>query len=314
MNFLEKAKHFVSVIMPLLIGVSAINFVINWVESPPFTSLTIGGKLLWLVWLALPILLFGLHKVSGGPSIGEKKNEMYQFFFNGLKIVILILLCIGLIGVYAIMTSTDAGPDAIYNAVGLGIAVIWACIFLGYFVWAVYFYNINLGLTEEEWIKIDAAKEAKRNGDYYAQSDLDDEPKYNPYHSETFGLPGGTVRGMIAFTLLFGAIAMLVVSMGMSNELDPSSMFWDQYEFFKTAFLMMIAFYFGSRSLQYLQPSSPTTPLQQSQPMKDPVIAAVDPKPVVPRIEDVIDDQPKVPEATAQTVSTEVIDPMKPSH
>jgi len=58
---------------------------------------------------------------------------------------------------------------------------------------------------------------------------------------------------MIAFTLLFGAIAVLIVSIGMRNQWDENTVFWDQYEFFKTAFLMMIAFYFGSRSLQYLQ-------------------------------------------------------------
>lgn len=97
------------------------------------------------------------------------------------------------------------------------------------------------------------AREKKANGENYCIDDINEEPEYNPYKDETFGLPPGTARGMIAFTLLFGAIAMLIVSIGMENEIDTNAMFWGQYEFFKTAFLMMIAFYFGSRSLQYLQ-------------------------------------------------------------
>jgi hypothetical protein len=125
---------------------------------------------------------------------------------------------------------------------------------MAYFIWAIYYYNINLGIPEEVWDRINDAKEAKRAGDYYIEDDLTEEPHVNPYQSQTFGLPNGTVRGMIAFTLLFGALAMLIVSIGMENEIDPNALFWDQYDFFKTAFLMMIAFYFGTRALQYLNP------------------------------------------------------------
>ncbi len=57
---------------------------------------------------------------------------------------------------------------------------------------------------------------------------------------------------MIAFTLLFGAISLMVVSMGMDGEINENSFFWDHFEFFKTAFLMMIAFYFGDSSLKTL--------------------------------------------------------------
>ena len=186
----------------------------------------------------------------------QKETSSYIFFFSGLKAIIVILLLLGLLGVYQIFTVSDCGSCAVYQAIGLGIIVIWACVFLSYFVWAVYYYNINLGLPEEEWNKIFEAKDKKARGESYAEDDLNIEPKYNPYKDETFGLPGGTVRGMIAFTLLFGAISMLIVSIGMENQLDTNTMFWDQYEFFKTAFLMMIAFYFGSRSLQYLQGGS----------------------------------------------------------
>ncbi len=183
----------------------------------------------------------------------KQRNSLYKFFFGGLKGVVVIVLLIGIWGVYEIITNSQCGPCAVYQAIGLGIIVIWSCVFLSYFIWAIYFYNINLGLTEDDWDKIHIAKEKKSNGENYCIDDINEEPEYNPYKEETFGLPPGTVRGMIAFTLLFGAIAMLIVSIGMKNEIDTNAMFWDQYEFFKTAFLMMIAFYFGSRSLQYLQ-------------------------------------------------------------
>lgn len=186
----------------------------------------------------------------------KKRDSMSRFFFWGIRVIIFILLVLGVLGVLVIFESSDCTECAVYKAVGLGIVTVWACVFLSYFIWAIYYYNINLGLTDEEWEKIDEAKENKRHGNFYSQADIDEEPKYNPYSDQTFGLPAGTVRGMIAFTLLFGAIAMLVVSFGMTNELDPNSLFWDQYEFYKTAFLMMIAFYFGSRSLQYLKGGS----------------------------------------------------------
>ncbi len=129
------------------------------------------------------------------------------------------------------------------------------CIFICYFIWAVYFYNLNYGFSQKVWNKIEEAKENRAKGLMYNQADIDQEPKINPYKNETFGLPAGTVRGMIAFTLLFGSIAMLIVSFGMKNEIQPNGFFIDQFDFFKTAFLMMIAFYFGNHSLKYLKPT-----------------------------------------------------------
>lgn len=187
-----------------------------------------------------------------------KKDQFNTLFFNGLKLFIAILLLLGIMGIVLIMASGMEG--AIFKSIGLGIAIIWACIFLAYFVWAIYFYNINFGKTDYEWEKIYQAKEMKKLGLRLEDDDEIEEPRYNPNKDETFGLPNGTVRGMIAFTLLFGAIAMLIISMGMNSELDRNSFFWDHFEFYKTAFLMMIAFYFGSRSLQYLQKRWQTPP------------------------------------------------------
>jgi hypothetical protein len=255
----------------------------------------------------------------------KQNNSLYRFFFSGLKVIIVILLLIGILGVYSILTNSTCGPCAVYQAIGLGIIVIWACVFLAYFIWAIYYYNINLGLTEEEWDKIKEAKDKKARGENYSVDDLNVERKDNPYKEETFGLPGGTVRGMIAFTLLFGAIAMLIVSIGMENEIDTNAMFWDQYEFFKTAFLMMIAFYFGSRSLQYLQNrnnkpdgGAGKTDVDHKQP---PVVnidnIQVDPTEIFPGT-DPMDATGKTPETGSNNNNqgkdqgTNLFDPMKP--
>lgn len=207
-----------------------------------------------LITLIAFVIVYAFSR-SFKEKVEAKRNPMYNFFFYGIRVIIFITLMIGVWGIYTLMSSSDCPSCAVYQAVGLGLIIVWACIFLSYFIWAIYFYNINLGLTEEDWDRIKHAKESKRTGDFYSEEDIAEEPAYNPYKDETFGLPPGTVRGMIAFTLLFGALAMLIVSIGMNNEIPRDSIFFDQYEFFKTAFLMMIAFYFGTRSLQYLKSS-----------------------------------------------------------
>lgn len=58
---------------------------------------------------------------------------------------------------------------------------------------------------------------------------------------------------MIAFTLLMGGMALLIVSFGTEYSGVDSALLSQQFEFFETAFLMMIAFYFGDKSLKYLQ-------------------------------------------------------------
>ncbi len=206
--------------------------------------------ILMLLFISM-VWSYAYYRAAFGKKV-VKRDSMSRFFFWGIRVIILILLVLGAMGVYLVLDS-ETGSSAIFKSIGLGIVTVWSCVFLAYFIWAIYYYNINMGLTDEEWKKIDEAKEDKRLGNFYNQDDIDEEPKYNPYADQTFGLPSGTVRGMIAFTLLFGAIAMLVVSFGMTNEIDPNSFFWDQYDFYKDAFLMMIAFYFGSRSLQYLK-------------------------------------------------------------
>ena len=78
-------------------------------------------------------------------------------------------------------------------------------------------------------------------------------PKDNPHKTESLGLPNGTVRATIAISLMVGGLAMMIASLGMPDRLKTNEFFIDNFEFFKTAFLMMIAFYFGNKSLDFLK-------------------------------------------------------------
>jgi hypothetical protein len=177
-----------------------------------------------------------------------------------IALIIVLFIFLLFLGIDTILANDEETSCQVYKAIGFGMITIWVCIFICYFIWAVYFYNLNYGYSKKAWEKIDQAKSNRTNGLPFRQEDIDEQPKYNPYKDQTFGLPGGTVRGMIAFTLLFGSIAMLIVSFGMKNEVQANTFFIDQFDFFKKAFLMMIAFYFGTHSLKYLQANQTQNP------------------------------------------------------
>lgn len=183
------------------------------------------------------------------PEVRGNFNPNESFFFLGSKVLIVFLLLIGILSSLFLFLDN---PDNIFKALGILISVLWLCILLAYFFWAIFHYNIFYGKTKKFWDKVIDARERYAQGLEVKPSELE-APIENPYRGQTFGLPKGTVRGMIAFTLLFGAITLLLVSMGADSSLGRDSFFWDHFEFFETAFLMMIAFYFGSHSLKYLQ-------------------------------------------------------------
>jgi hypothetical protein len=171
-------------------------------------------------------------------------------FFKGTIVFAVILVSLAMVYSFAMYLN----QSNLFSIMGLLIMVVWIAVFMIYFVWSVYHYNINFGITDGEWKEIfKAKKEAREFGMDLPNSGIR-EPTHNPYRSQTFGLPPGTVRGMIAFTLLFGGISLLISSMG-TAEVDPNLMQLriQQFEFFETAFLMMIAFYFGDRSLKYFR-------------------------------------------------------------
>lgn len=179
----------------------------------------------------------------------ESMNPYRRKFFKAINYISVLMLVFGLIGVVMLATGSNGN---FYHAMALLMIVVWSVIFIQYFIWAVYFYNINYGYTDRDWVRIMQMRELKMLGQHVPAGSTDG-PSENPYKDQTFGLPKGTVRGMIAFTLLFGGLAMLLASMGSANEYSQNILFRDHFEFFKDAFLMMIAFYFGEKSLQYLR-------------------------------------------------------------
>lgn len=204
------------------------------------TIITALGIILWLT--------LRYFRVDDEPD-QLHQNLHHNLFFSGTRLLTMILTSVGLLGAFFVYLQ----HQNLFQALGLVVSVIWVAVFLRYFMWSVYHYNINYGLTDEDWKKIDEARRLQKMGFPVNEEDLK-APEKNPYRSQTFGLPPGTVRGMIAFTLLLGGLSLLIVSFG--NEYytgDQLALIRQQFEFFETAFLMMIAFYFGDKSLKYLQ-------------------------------------------------------------
>jgi len=166
-----------------------------------------------------------------------KYKKLMNFIF-----VILFLLVEGII--CALMYHAAWNSDInIFQQAALELILIWFGILFGYYAWAVYFYSINFGLTDQDWQGI--RKRVDDHEEVYM-------PSVNPNKDETLGLPKGTVRGSIALTLLVGALAMVIHALGLGTGISDDSFIVDYFDFFKTAFLMMIAFYFGNKSLETL--------------------------------------------------------------
>jgi N-acetylmuramoyl-L-alanine amidase len=233
--------HIISILVitvALLILISVSDFF-----PPFFTGFVIIG--------ALGVIYGVITKYINAEITGKTQgaNPYHRFFFGGTGLLTTVLTVLGLLS--ALFVYLEHGN--LFQALGLVVSVIWVAVFLRYFMWSVYHYNINYGLTDKDWEKIFEAREKEKMGFPVNEKDLE-APEVNPYRSQTFGLPPGTVRGMIAFTILFGGLSLLIVSFGTeystSNQL---AVIRQQFEFFETAFLMMIAFYFGDKSLKYLQ-------------------------------------------------------------
>ena len=212
-----------------------------------------------------------------------EKARKYKRWLNWLLLGCVALMELILLILVFIVTSNalcaNCDIDMLYKAISIDIILLWIGLLIGYYTWAIYFYNINLGLTNEDWAE---TRQKQLEGD------IIDVRSENPHAKDTLGLPDGTIRGTLALSLAVGALALLIASFGVDNTMPLNQLFVDTFDFFKTAFLMMIAFYFGNKSLQYLnyqggmikggknqQNSMGSTPEQTSQPTLTP---AVDPE------------------------------------
>ena len=176
----------------------------------------------------------------------------------GLFFLIVIIINIGL---YAAWFLTHRAPTAasadVFQILAASVIITWVMLVIGYYIWAIRFYCINLGWTDEDWAakggKLPESKFAEDIGKATSVTPDTAEPVENPNKDQSMGLPEGTVRATIALSMLVAGLAMTIASFSMNNTFPLNALFIDHYEFFKTGFLMMIAFYFGTKSLDVLR-------------------------------------------------------------
>ncbi|MBV6644528.1 MAG: hypothetical protein KI790_03715 [Cyclobacteriaceae bacterium] len=164
---------------------------------------------------------------------------------NKQNLVAAIGAYLGLVAVLTAILGFFRSPEEFFFNLAASIILTWIVTLVVYYIWAIYFYNVNMGWEDEDWKKLDDVKQELGKGDIHA-----DEPVKNPHEHETLGLPPGTVRGTIALSMLVAGLAVVIASFQMGRTYDANQYYVDNFEFFKTAFLMMIAFYFGNKSLQ----------------------------------------------------------------
>lgn len=136
---------------------------------------------------------------------------------------------------------TPKVKEMFFFILAAAIIVAWLLMLVLYYVWAIYFYNINRGWTDKDWD--DQENKVMATGSA-------PEPDANPNAGESMGLPPGTIRGTIALSVVVGGMAMMIASLAMPDRLLQNEFLIDHFEFIKTAFLMVIAFYFGGKTLE----------------------------------------------------------------
>lgn len=142
----------------------------------------------------------------------------------------------------------DKNKEAFYRRVQqmYWLMFFWFLLFFGIIFYALYRYNFNAGLNRKKY------RELVRKIDRDNQIPVDQKAAHypqNPYKTETFGVPRGTVRGFLTFTLLIVNCLILYILI----YAPPESLLEGRLEYVKTAFLMMIAFYFGTRAVEVLR-------------------------------------------------------------
>lgn len=175
----------------------------------------------------------------------RKSDTQYRKYFYGMKgsIAIMVIFYIIMVSVLTWVMFFFRSREQFFFDLATAIIISWIVMVIIYYIWAIFFYNVNMGWEEEDWNNLKKKKDLGEAGP-------EDEPTVNPHATETLGLPPGTVRGTIAVSLLVTGMAMVIASFQLDQTYDSNSLFVDNFEFFKTAFLMMIAFYFGDKSLK----------------------------------------------------------------
>ena len=126
--------------------------------------------------------------------------------------------------------------------VSFWIIALWLAIVAGLLIYLFARFQFYGGLRRKRYIEL---LEKIKKDDTIPWDEKAEHYPQNPYKGETLGLPKGTVRGLLTLTLLVANCLVLYVS----THSPPGSHFRENTEFITTAFLMMIAFYFGSKAV-----------------------------------------------------------------
>jgi hypothetical protein len=165
------------------------------------------------------------------------------------------MLILGLL-IYRVLNVPDAELNTlkgipVYEKLALIVILAWVALLIAYYAWQIYFYNYNYGKSSAFWkrfVQLSIADDTKTEAQLYQEFSA---PHQNPFYDQTFGLPPGTVRGTLALTVLVGGLCLLILAIGGSELFKPA--FERQLNFFEQAFLMVIAFYFGTKGFEILQ-------------------------------------------------------------
>ncbi|MFN7260196.1 MAG: hypothetical protein ACK5TU_09885 [Cyclobacteriaceae bacterium] len=169
----------------------------------------------------------------------ETKNDFKHFILLGSLLFPALLILNTLLFKFFL-----APKESFFFNLAAAIMVSWLLMLTLYYIWAIYFYNINFGWTDKDWQDRETKVFVEGSGP---------EPDGNPNSEETLGLPAGTIRGTIALTVLVIGLAMMIAALGLPGKISQNEFLIDHFEFLKTGFLMVIAFYFGSKSLELLK-------------------------------------------------------------
>ena len=161
----------------------------------------------------------------------KQKKRANRLFIWGLGIIE-----IGLV-VFILFNSLKGLWDgtSVFSIIALDLILLWMGILIAYYAWAIYFYNINLGLTNESWARIKEEKEKIRELEELGEDTSNIEPPLipedNPYGNQGLGLPPGTIRGTLALTLMMGAFSLFIFSMGDNSQIfEGNSFLYDNFD------------------------------------------------------------------------------------
>jgi hypothetical protein len=185
-------------------------------------------------------------------------NILRRLILPPIAIVVLFvvltgfMLILGLL-IYRVLNVPDAadmGGISIPEKLALIVILAWMALLIAYYSWQVYFYNYNYGKSSDFWKKF--IQKSRETG-HKTEAQLYEElaaPNKNPFYDQTFGLPPGTVRGTLALTVMVGGLCLLILLIGGSDIFATNPR---ELNFFEQAFLMVIAFYFGTKGFEIMQ-------------------------------------------------------------